>query len=548
MKDKRVQSPRKCLICNIARFGDLLQMSPTLVGLKSEHPENFVTLVTSTSFGEVTKILPKVDKILLLDLDWTIKKLSHDLTSFAEVYNKASDIIDELISDNYTFGANLSSNAASSLLLKIINLPEQRGWIADDAGYRLLNSRWTRVLCAFLSGHTRHLNSFNVVDYFRLIAEVTRAPKHLVIERQSECNEAARRLLQNFSFDPSMPFLVVHTGVSQMKRSWRLEYFAKFIDHFVEESGWNVILTGSGMEKIMNQVLVKELKNKHKVLDLSDKTNIEELTGVISLAKGLLTGDTGPLHLAAATNTKSISLFVASGWPYETGPYREGNLVIRPVIECGPCSPNGVCSTVECHDLIDWRSLVALSKSFFLGEEFITEAKNGFPDCFVYLTAVDDFGFFDLIQINNTFDRYKELRRLYRQLILADFESIEQIPVSEDFCDKDAYTLCALARQGKEITSKLLESLKEKQSKAFLESLTNQLEQLDEKIAEIANLSQSVSLLAHLYLYEKEAIYGDVLELGIQTLENYRDLETRVLQLNWLVNSLTRQSSLQIIS
>ncbi len=546
MRDSEfIPKPRKCLIINFARLGDLIQTTPALFGLKNEHPDNWITFVTTESFGNVVKYLPGIDEVELVDLDWIIKVLSHDLTQFKSVWEYINQLVQKFKQRNYDFSANLSSMGVSSILLKLVGSKYQRGWISDDEGFRVLNSRWSRLLSSMLSGSNRFYNSFNVVEYFRMMCEVKNAPQKPVLQNLDKALDEGAKLLSSVGVNPLDKFIVVHPGVSQMKRSWRAEHFSSFIKKFISKTGWKVILTGSGNEVLLTKVLCQDVAHPN-CIDLGGRTNLESLIGVISESNGILTGDTGPLHISAALEKPSVSLFVASGWPYETGPYLKNQVIIRPIISCGPCSPNGFCSTLECHDLIPVDTLVELVISHFQGEvSKLEKISDEFKSCFVYLTGFDEFGFYNLTQLNSVYDPHSFLRACYRALILNEFEEVGWIEESESCFDESCYELLKLARLAKELSSKLILSLSRMDDQMF--DLSDRLENIDSQILEIANESETVGLLARLYLFERESIVGDAFELAQKTHQNYVDLERRILKLNSLINC-NKKDSLRILN
>ena len=70
------------------------------------------------------------------------------------------------------------------------------------------------------------------------------------------------------------------------------------------------------------------------VLDLSGRTGLRDLMGLLSLARLFVGIDSGVLHLAAALGTPCVALFGPTD-PEETGPQGEGHRVIR-AAEDGP--------------------------------------------------------------------------------------------------------------------------------------------------------------------------------------------------------------------
>jgi ADP-heptose:LPS heptosyltransferase len=74
-----------------------------------------------------------------------------------------------------------------------------------------------------------------------------------------------------------------------------------------------------------------------KPLDLIGKTSLLQLGAVLDRCDLLVSGDTGPLHLATAVKTPVLALFGAIN-PFRTGPVGDGHRVLRhEELPCVPC-------------------------------------------------------------------------------------------------------------------------------------------------------------------------------------------------------------------
>jgi ADP-heptose:LPS heptosyltransferase len=60
---------KRILIVNLTRFGDLLQTSPTIAGLKERYPAAAITVLVDRNFADVCRGLPGVDRVWEVDLD-----------------------------------------------------------------------------------------------------------------------------------------------------------------------------------------------------------------------------------------------------------------------------------------------------------------------------------------------------------------------------------------------------------------------------------------------------------------------------------------------
>ena len=117
-------------------------------------------------------------------------------------------------------------------------------------------------------------------------------------------------------------------GASTSIRCWPPRYFAELADRIVQQfPGSEIVLIGSPAETgLADQVLASaESQTITAITSYVGKTSLPELLGVISSMDILVTGDTGPLHLALALKTPTLSLFVTES-PESSGPYQDRHL------------------------------------------------------------------------------------------------------------------------------------------------------------------------------------------------------------------------------
>lgn len=83
------------------------------------------------------------------------------------------------------------------------------------------------------------------------------------------------------------------------------------------------------------------------VINLMGETSLTELAGVLSQCRALVTNDTGTMHLAAGVGVPICSVFLATAQPWDTGPYRAGNISLEPDMACHPCEFGKACPNEE---------------------------------------------------------------------------------------------------------------------------------------------------------------------------------------------------------
>jgi hypothetical protein len=232
-------------------------------------------------------------------------------------------------------------------------------------------------------------------------------------------------------------------------------------------------------------------------------------------------------------------MFLASAFGFETGPYSEGNIVLQPVIGCGPCNPNKPCARPDCHDTID-PSLVA----FLAMERVKGEVREVAPDIadprqvVVYRSVFDANGFCDLVPINgkNT-DPYAKYRDAYRKLWLDDLgglQSSEQtrstrLVVVEDEIFEGLKGVSAAAARGQKLISELVRLVKDVSAPAAeLGRVNTQLSELDRDIEQLGFHYGPLGPLTRMFVFAKENLQGtEALGLASQMNRVYQDLERR---------------------
>ena len=101
----------------------------------------------------------------------------------------------------------------------------------------------------------------------------------------------------------SGPYVVVHPGASVPARAWPPGHHAALVQGLAA-AGHRVVVTGGPSEKTLTAAVAAGT-----AVDLGGRTDLGALSGVLAGADAVVTGNTGPAHLAAAVGTPVVSLF-----------------------------------------------------------------------------------------------------------------------------------------------------------------------------------------------------------------------------------------------
>jgi ADP-heptose:LPS heptosyltransferase len=538
---RRYPIKKKVLLVNITRLGDMLQATPTIAGIKLENPDCHITVLVEKQFEDICRVLPHIDQVVGIDLGFACRSLSSQGTGVIEAYEYVSDLIEKLKQEKFDYCLNMSSSAYTAILLKLLDVPQCGGWSADEEGYRVIESEWARLFATSVHHLNRQFNSLNLVDVFRCSADVDLHPNRLQVTVEPGAKEYAEGLLREASFTNTGPLIAVQAGASQAKRQWSPKKFVEMVKILDKRHKARIVLTGSPKElNIVSPIL--EGCASPNVVSVVGKTSIPQLVAVLSLCDVLVTGDTGPMHIAVAAGTPVVSMFLASAYGFETGPYSEGNLVLQPVIGCGPCNPNKACGKPDCHDALSPELLAHLAIARAQGD--VTEVPTDLADprsVIVYRSMFDELGFCDLVPLNRPEgDPYTRYRKAYRKLWLDDLGGIQ---TSQDTKPSERRSplqvidegldglpkLATCAQHGRELIQRLrCLILDERAPTSRLKEVNTSLVELDREIEELGFQFNHLGALSRMFIFAKENLKGsDPLSLASQMEDIYRDLGRR---------------------
>ena len=185
---------------------------------------------------------------------------------------------------------------------------------------------------------------------FRSVLE----PLGIAVKNRQTClevdQEAVRRvkdMLTGFQIHEGDFCVVVHIGGNWNLKRWSVENFAKLFDALTRDFNAKVVVCGGEDDLALAQEVSALAARKPVVL--AGKTNLGELVALLQRASVVISGDSGPLHLANSVGTSVIGLFGPTH-PSVTGPRGSGkSMVIRHEMGCNikPCyhlkCPDNVC-------------------------------------------------------------------------------------------------------------------------------------------------------------------------------------------------------------
>lgn len=150
----------------------------------------------------------------------------------------------------------------------------------------------------------------------------------------SEANEFAVGLLSSETLDDE-PLAGIHPGAYfGESKTWPPEFYGELARLLANRGGARVVILGGPNEMGIADRIAEASNGAAR--SLAGKDTLTTLPALLARLKVLVSGDTGPLHIAALVGTKTVSLFGPTD-PLRTAPRGEGHRILRRELECSPC-------------------------------------------------------------------------------------------------------------------------------------------------------------------------------------------------------------------
>jgi lipopolysaccharide heptosyltransferase II len=152
----------------------------------------------------------------------------------------------------------------------------------------------------------------------------------------------------------------INPGGDRQNRRWNPFNFSKVANRLGEKlQAGIIILGGPGEEQIAHLV---ETKLNTSFSNLCGKLSLDELIYLISRLDLLVSNDSGPMHIAAATRTPVVALFGPEN-PDHFKPYTQPELyrIIQKDVSCRPCA-DSYCTQPVCLESINPEEVVNICR------------------------------------------------------------------------------------------------------------------------------------------------------------------------------------------
>ncbi|HEV8210763.1 MAG TPA: glycosyltransferase family 9 protein [Vicinamibacterales bacterium] len=311
----------RLLIVRLGALGDVVHAIPVAAALRRAFPSARIDWLVSAKHREILDLVPVIDRRLVIND-------RGDASGGASLLAA----IRELRRSQYDVAIDLQGLIKSALLARSSGAPRVIGFSSRYSRERAARLFYTEAHDPGRGGlydprETRHVVDINLGVLTRL--GITAPAREFPIEDvDSDAARSARQLTGG-------RYALLNPGAAWPNKRWPAARLAVIATELRARHGlMSVVLWGPGEEALAAEVVA----GANGAAILSAKTTIADLVALARRAALMVSGDTGPTHIAAALGTPIVGIYGPTR-PVRNGPMSPLDVVV---------SRDAVC---QCHHL-----------------------------------------------------------------------------------------------------------------------------------------------------------------------------------------------------
>lgn len=314
----------RILLIRLSSLGDIVLTTPAIRAVRARFPDAYIAMLVAKQSAEILRENPHLNEIITFDRLATNKDTGEMLR-----------VIRMLRERKFTLAIDFQRKFRTEMLMCFSGAAERVG-----------KGRLCTVRVQEQGNKHATAHYFEVLHAAGIPAE---DPGLEVFLAESERLAAAQRF-KTVGVNDGQLKVGFFPGAGWKLREWMPDRFAAIGDKLVERFNADVLIFGGPKETELVRT-VASLMNA-RAIPFAGNLQIRQLAACIERCDLFLTNDTGPMHIAAAVGTPTVSLF-GPGNHIRFQPLGDLNQTIRHAVPCSPCKQ----FTDKCKDNICMKGI-----------------------------------------------------------------------------------------------------------------------------------------------------------------------------------------------
>ncbi len=305
---------KKILLIRLRRIGDILMTSPAVTALKEHFPESRLFYIVEEPYRELVEGNPYLDEVIVLPAGQSRQEF------FA--------LIGKIRKSRFDAVVDFHGGPRAALLTLFSGAKTRIGYKVKYKSFIYHQKISRGSLTSPVHSVENHLN---LVRALSVPSDLK--PPLFMPEAQEEERNKVESLLEANNLR-SFNLIILHISAGNSFRHWGQENIVKLLSLLSQHKELRVILVGSKEDEPVSSRIINQ--SPPVVSNFTGLLNLRELRFLIRKAAFFIGPDSGPMHIAATTDTPIIAYFGPT-LPAHFSPWMKEAVILQKELNCRPC-------------------------------------------------------------------------------------------------------------------------------------------------------------------------------------------------------------------
>ena len=299
----------KFLIVRLGSLGDVIHGIPAAAALRGRFPYARIDWLVDPRYEELLDLVECVDRPVAFD--------PRDLWTGGR---RGQSVLKDLRAVHYDAVVDLQGLLKSAVLGRLVGAARTIGFPMAHLREPLARLFYTDAPDPGAAPHVIDKN-------LGLLAPLDVSDRTVRFPLRIPRTDAVTSVADRFAPDG---YAILNPGAAWPNKRWPAAHFGDVAASIRREHGWrSVVLWGPGEEALAASVAAAS----QGAAEVAPPTTITDIVGIARAARLMVSGDTGPLHIAGAVDTPIVALFGPTS-PERNGPWAARDVTLSRVASC----------------------------------------------------------------------------------------------------------------------------------------------------------------------------------------------------------------------
>jgi lipopolysaccharide heptosyltransferase I len=317
--------PRRVCLIKPSALGDVVQTLPILSALRERWPRAHIAWVVHRGLVDILTDHPQLDEVIPFDRSGSPARRAAG----------AGKLLRRLRRGEFDLVIDLQGLLRTGVMTRLSGAPRRVGFADAREGAPL----------AYTDRIAIPSQTQAAIERYWAVAVALGCQGRPGLGRLGVGDEHHAWAQEKLS-DLPRPIVAIHPGAQWTTKRWPPMHFAAIARRVYGEAGAGVVLVGGPGEGVLADAIEECLDGP--CVNLAEHTSLRQLAAVSGAADVFISGDTGPMHLAAAMGAPVVAVFTCTS-PRRAAPYGAGHRVVSAAVACA-ASYRRKCGSMICMD------------------------------------------------------------------------------------------------------------------------------------------------------------------------------------------------------